>query len=168
MAEQITLVAQARDDKGTRESRRLRRAGRLPAVVYGLDQDAQTVTIDANELVRLLHRAGNNALINLEVEGSGQLTLAREIQRHPVRGEITHVDFVRIRADQPVQANVPVRLEGEPEGAREGGVLEHVLFEVVISAKPADIPQELALDVSGLNVGENLRAADVPLPDGVE
>jgi large subunit ribosomal protein L25 len=170
MADQITLVAERRDERGTRPARRARRAGRLPGVVYGLGKDAVAVTIDRNEMVKLLHRAGHNALINLEVEGegAGQLTLAREIQRHPVRGDLVHVDFVRIRADLPVDASVPVRLEGDPVGLKEGGVLEHVLFEVAIRAKPADIPQQFELDVSALSVGENLRATDLTLPAGVE
>lgn len=166
--ERVDITAEPRAELGTRPARRLRRAGGLPAVVYGLGQPAEPVVVDAREIQRVLHRVGHNALINLRVGDRTQLTMTREVQRHPVKGDLVHVDFVRIREDVAVEASVPVHLVGEPAGAREGGVLEHVLFEVVVRAKPADIPQSLELDVSELKVGENKQVADIVPPPGVE
>ena len=165
---EVTLPAEPRPLKGSAPARRFRREGKVPAVVYGLDAEPIPVTVSARDLQNVLHRVGLNALINLDVEGDSHLTMAREIQRHPVKGDLVHVDFVRIRADQPVQADVAVHLMGEPAGAKEGGVLEHVLFTVTVSAKPRELPEHLEIDVSELNVGDAKRVGDLTAPAGVE
>lgn len=165
---EVKLAAQPRPEKGSAPARRFRREGRVPAVVYGLEADPITVTVSSQELQNVLHRVGANALINLEFDGDAMLTMAREVQRHPVKGDLVHVDFVRIRADQAVQAEVGVHLTGEPVGAKEGGVLEQVLFTVTVSAKPREIPEYLEIDVSDLKVGENKRVADLFAPEGVD
>lgn len=166
---EITLTATPRDESfiGSSPSRRLRREGRVPAVVYGLGDAAVPVTVDAREMQRALIY-GANALINLQIGDDGQLTMTKDIQRHPVRGDLVHVDFVRIRADQEVQAEVLIHLTGEPEGAKEGGVLEHVLFTVGVSAKPRDLPESIEIDVSDLGVGEQKRVGDLETAPGVE
>jgi large subunit ribosomal protein L25 len=110
---------------------------------------------------------GANTLIRLQVDGDEQLTLARQIQRHPTRGDLVHVDFVRVRRDVAVSAEVPVHLEGEAPGTRDGGMLEQLVFTLTIEAKPADIPNEIVVDVSGLELGGQLRIAELTVPAGV-
>lgn len=167
---EVTITAETRDDaqKGSAPSRRLRHQGRVPAVVYGLETEPDAVTVSAHEMQNVLHRVGVNALINLTFGDTAQLTMAREVQRHPVRGDLVHIDFVRIREDEAVQAEVAVHLMGEPVGAKEGGVLEHVSFTVTVSARPRELPESIELDVSDLNVGEQKRVSDLPVPAGVE
>jgi large subunit ribosomal protein L25 len=101
------------------------------------------------------------------MDGDENLTLARQIQRHPTRGDLIHVDFIRVRRDVAVAAEVPVNLEGEPEGVRDGGVLEQLVFTLSVEAKPEDIPPAVEVDVSGLGIGDQLRIADLRLPAGV-
>ncbi|HLF99828.1 MAG TPA: 50S ribosomal protein L25 [Acidimicrobiia bacterium] len=166
---EVTLVAEPRPEKGSAPARRLRRSGKVPAVVYGLESEPVQVSVSQQEMMHVIHRVGVNALINLEVDGSGGLlTMAREVQRHPIKGDLMHIDFVRIRADVAVQADVAVHVLGEPIGAKEGGVLEHVLFTVSVSAKPREIPENFEIDVSDLGVGDAKRVSDLDVPEGVE
>jgi len=167
---EVTITAERRDDalKGSASSRRLRREGRVPAIVYGLDTEPDAVTVSAHEMLNVMHRVGVNALINLTFGDTAQLTMAREVQRHPVRGDLVHIDFVRIREDVPVQAEVTVQLVGDPVGLKEGGVLEHVAFTVTVSARPRALPESIEVDVSDLNVGEQKRLSDLAVPEGVE
>ncbi len=164
----ITLVAEQRPEKGSRPSGRLRRAGKVPAVVYGLGVDTLMVTVPARELGHILSGAsGANTLITLEVDGDDFLTLARQIQRHPTRGELMHVDFIRIRRDVAVSAEIPVHLVGEATGVRDGGLLEQLIFNLTIEAMPGNIPVSLEVDVSALAIGDQIHVSDVPLGDGV-
>jgi large subunit ribosomal protein L25 len=164
----IKLEAAARTDLGSRPSGRIRREGLVPAVVYGLGGDSVTISVPARELSHILSgESGANTLINLQVDGDEYLTLARQIQRHPTRGDLVHVDFVRIRRDVAVSAEVPLHLTGEPVGVRDGGLLEQLLFTLTVEAKPADIPTGVEADVSELNIGDQLRVAELPIPSGV-
>jgi large subunit ribosomal protein L25 len=165
----IVLTAEPRTAVGSRPAGRLRREGKVPAVVYGLRTDTLNVTVPARELAHILAgEAGANTLITLKVDGDDVLTLARQIQRHPTRGDLVHVDFVRIRRDVAVQAEIPVHLVGEePEGVRDGGLLEQLLFTLSIEAKPEDIPPAIEVDASGLAIGDQLRVEELPLPAGV-
>ena len=164
----ITLVAEQRPEKGSRPSGRLRREGKVPAVVYGLGVDTLMVTVPARELGHILSGAsGANTLITLEVDGDDFLTLARQIQRHPTRGELMHVDFIRIRRDVAVSAEIPVHLVGEATGVRDGGLLEQLIFNLTIEAMPGNIPVSLEVDVSALAIGDQIHVSDVPLGDGV-
>lgn len=163
-----TLTAENRAETGKRPAGRLRREGKVPAVVYGLGSEPVSVTVPARELSHILAgESGANTVITLRVGGQEQLTLARQIQRHPVRGELLHVDFIRVSADQPVTAEVTVNLTGEPEGVRMGGMLEQQLFTVSIEAKPADIPTAIEHDVSELGLGDQLRIGELAIPPGV-
>ena len=168
MPDDLTLTARPRTEVGSRPAGRLRRQGRVPAVVYGLDTDTLNVTVPARELSHILAgEAGANALITLELDGGDVLTLARQIQRHPTRGELVHVDFIRIRRDVAVEAETPLHLEGEPAGVLDGGVLEQLLFSLAIEAKPEDIPNAVSVDVSALEIGDQLRVEELSVPTGV-
>jgi large subunit ribosomal protein L25 len=160
------LTAEPRTAAGKGAAGRARRDGLVPAVVYGLGAANVPVSVSSRELGHIL-AGGVNTLITLKLDGSDQLTLARQIQRHPVKGTLLHVDFIRVRADQAIEAEVPVRLIGEAEGVARGGVMEQMLFTVSVEAKPADIPHELEVDVSALQIGDGVRVHDLVVPAGV-
>ena len=166
MADESVLTTETRSERGTRPAGRLRRTGKVPAVVYGLGTDTLEVSVPARELNHIL-AGGANTLITLKLDGDEALALARQIQRHPTRGELLHVDFIRVRTDVAVAAEVALHLVGEPAGVRDGGVLEQLVFQVHIEAKAQDIPQELTADVSHLDIGDQVRLNEVTLPPGV-
>ena len=164
----IVLTADPRSERGSRPAGRLRREGKVPAVVYGLGNDPVTVSVPSRELAHILAgESGANTLINLEVDGDSMLTLVRQIQRHPTRGDLVHVDFVRIDRDIAVSADVPLHLIGEPTGVRDGGLLEQLVFTVTVEAMPGNIPVVFELEVSELNIGDQRRASDLTLPPDV-
>lgn len=168
--EQATLTAQARTDLGTRPSKRLRREGYVPAVVYGRGLDPILVTLDRKELYGVLHtEAGLNAVINVEVSGGEPvLAVAREIQRHPVRGEITHLDLIKVSLTEAIEAEVGLEFIGTPLGVKEdGGFLEAMESSVTIEALPTAIPNVIELDVSGLGIHDILKVEDLPEIEGV-
>lgn len=168
--DQVKLSCAARSDRGSAAARRMRRTGAVPAVLYGQGADPVTVTVDGRELHAALHTdAGANALIDLQLGDKNQLTVVREVQRHPVRGGITHLDFVRISLTEKIEAEVLLEAQGVPTGVREdGGVLETVNNSVMIEALPTDIPGSIAIDISGLHIGESLSISDLPALAGIE
>jgi large subunit ribosomal protein L25 len=166
MAENITLLAEPRAERGSRPAGRLRRTGQVPAVVYGLGTDTVAVSVPARELQHIL-AGGANTLVTLKVGGDDALTLVRQVQREPTRGDLLHVDFIRVRTDVAVAAEVPLRLIGEPAGVKDGGLLEQMVFTLSIEAKPQDIPHDLEADVSHLEIGGQIRIAEIALPAGV-
>ncbi|MCY3575836.1 MAG: 50S ribosomal protein L25 [bacterium] len=169
MAELI-LKTDTQRELGTRPSRRLRRAGQVPGVVYGLGGESVSVAVDARDLRSALTTdAGLNALLTLEVDGDRQLSLVKELQHHPVRNEVIHVDFIRVDADVAVEVEVRVVLEGEATAvANEDGVVDQIAFTVAVLSKPESIPNELSFDISEMVMGNTVRAGDLELPQGVE
>ncbi len=165
-----TLKAEIRTALGSAESRRLRRHGGVPATVYGREATPQSVAVNARDLHAALHtEAGMNAVITLDVGGDELTTLAREIQRHPLRGDITHVDFVRISLTETVSAEVGIDFEGVPAGVRDdGGIVETIRTSVGIQALPTNIPSSIVLDITELGIGDVLRVSDLPVIEGVE
>jgi large subunit ribosomal protein L25 len=169
MADQVALAAHPRVGSGKGEARSLRREGRVPAIAYGTDLDPTPVSVDALELYHALRTdAGENAILRLELVDGSHLALAREIQRHPVKRHIQHVDFVTVSRDVKVQVDVPLVLEGHAPGVDEGGVLEQQLHAVPIEVLPLEVPDQLVLDVSDMQVGDIKRLEELPLPEGVE
>jgi len=168
--EEVTLTAEIGRPVGSRPSRRLRHEGKIPAVLYGHGTDPMALAVDGRELRNALTGdAGLNALITLRVDSESHLAMARHLQRHPVRGTVDHVDFVIVRRDEIVTAEVPVNLVGEATAVnQEGGIVEQQLFSLTIKAKPLEIPAALEADISGLVIGEAVRVADLKLPSGVE
>ena len=163
-----TLIAQKRTETGDGPAKRLRAAGRVPAVVYGLDAGTVSVSVPARELDHILHSAsGSNTLISLQVDDGSQLTLARQVHRHPVRGTVLHVDFIRVRADQTIEAEVSIQFIGESEGVRNGGLFEQSLFSLTVEALPGDIPNAFEHDVSALVIGDSIHVRDLVVPPGV-
>ncbi len=168
MAE-IILQATPRPPQGTRPARRLRNEGKVPGVVYGLGADPVTLTVEWRELrAALVTEQGLNAVIHLEVDGDRMPTLVKEMQRHPVRRNVLHVDFIRVDLNKPVDVDVAIHLEGEAEAvAREGGVIDQTLTSLAIHAKPDDIPAQLTIDISDLEIGGAKHVSDITLPAGV-
>ena len=163
------LTAETGRTRGTRPSRRLRRTGRVPAVVYGMGDNPIAVSVDRADLRGALSTdAGLNALITLEVDGDRQLSIVKDLQRHPVRRDVLHVDFLRIDPDHEVEVDVPLVLVGEAKKVTQAsGMVDQVMHEVPLLAKPSDIPTEVTADVSDLEVGSSLRVSDIELPAGV-
>ena len=167
---ETNLIATVRENSGSAQSRRSRGEGNIPAVVYGLGMEPVSVEIDAREFTNALKtEAGSNVIFNLEIGKEKYTALAREIQKHVYRNEFLHVDFVQVDLSQTVDADVQVNFTGIPMGVKEeGGVIQTVNSTITITALPTNIPTSLDLDISELNVGDNLAAADVDLPEGVE
>ena len=167
---EASLQASRRDETGKGVARRLRRAGRIPAVVYGKDMDPIPLSLDGHEAVNLFQSIPvANTVLQLDIGGGETLrTLVREIQTHPFRPDIIHVDFMRLRQGVAVELNVPIALSGTAEGIRAGGRLDVVLHEAHVRCTPARIPESIQADVSGMSIGESLRLGDLALPDGVE
>ncbi len=168
MAE-IQIVAETGRPPGTRASKRLRREGRIPAVVYGHGTDPISVSVDARDLRHALNtEAGVNAVVNLTIDGTSHLTMPRVLQRHPVRNNVTHVDFQIVNRDEVVSAEVPVNLTGEAIAVHQAdGVVEQAMFTLTVQATPARIPSHIDIDISGLAPGEAIRIGDLRLPEGV-
>jgi large subunit ribosomal protein L25 len=165
----LVLTAESTRDLGTRPSRRLRREGRVPAVVYGMGKDPVAVSVNWRELRQCLKTdAGVNAVIDLDIDGARHTSIVKDIQRHPVRRDVIHVDFLRVDPHKPVTVEVPVTLVGEAKKvANLQGVVDQQLFRVAVSVRPDSIPNELELDVSGLDIGDVVTVGDLPLPAGV-
>lgn len=172
MATEVDLKARLRsaDELGTRPSRRLRRSGYVPATVYGRGNDPRNVAVEYKSLFRAITTdAGLNALINLDIDGSGsELTMARVIERHPTRDEIRHVDFLVISKTEVVSTEVPITVVGEAVGVTNGGILDQVLYALPISALPTEVPQSIEVDVTDLEIGETITVASLTVPAGVE
>jgi large subunit ribosomal protein L25 len=168
MASQSTkLSISARDVSNSRATRRLRRAGQVPGVLYGGGADAVPFAVDERELRHAL--AAQGAVVELQLDGEATSAVLKDAQRHPVRGETLHVDFLRVRLDVAIHAVVALELRGgeDAPGAKEGGVLEHVTREINIEALPTDIPERLELDVSGMQINDTIVLSAVVAPSGV-
>lgn len=162
---QATLAAATRETRGKNEARRLRRAGRLPAVVYGgAPVRSQAVEVDPKALLRILHsESGFNTLVDLEVDGSasGQV-LIKDVQHDPLTDHLLHVDFFRPAMDKAVVVTVPVTLHGEAAGVKQqAGLLDFVTREIQVECMPAEIPEHVDVDVSELLIGDGVRVRDV-------
>jgi large subunit ribosomal protein L25 len=166
---EITLVAEAGRPTGSRASNRLRHAGRIPGVIYGHGIEPVPISVAGRELrAALTTEAGMNALLSVQVDGQEHLTLAREVQRHPVRNTVIHVDFQIVRRDEVVSADVPLVVAGEAhEVSSGGGVVEQPLTSLSIRATPAAIPASIEVDITALSIGDTIRVADLTLPGGV-
>ena len=168
MAE-IKLQATTGRSLGSGPSKRIRVEGKVPGVVYGLDADPIPVTVEWKPLREALTtEAGLNALIDLEIDGEVALTIVKELQRHPIKGNVIHLDFLRVSADAEISVDVPVVITGEAENVeRNDGTVDHLLFTLTVNAKPADIPNEIEVDISGLGFDSPIRVGDLVLPAGV-
>ncbi|MFT4035611.1 MAG: 50S ribosomal protein L25 [Patulibacter sp.] len=165
--ETLTLALTSREAGSSRDARRLRRAGQIPGVLYGLNQEPQTVAVAPADLRTVL--ISGSALFDVDLDGSKQPVLIKSTDRHPVRGEVTHVDFLRVDLTQETTAIVPIELTGvdAAPGVINRGILDHQLREVTISALPTNIPESLVIDVSWMDLGDTFLLNRITPPEGV-
>jgi large subunit ribosomal protein L25 len=167
-SQRTSLTIEPRDDRGSRASRRLRRAGYVPGVVYGVGDATTSFKVEARRLRAVL--AEGHALFDVELDGGQrQPVIVKDQQRDPVKGSVIHLDLLTVRLDQTIQSTVPLELEGieDAPGVKEGGVLEHVTRELNIEALPTDIPDRIVANVSALGIAETMTLASVAAPAGV-
>ncbi|HVA62245.1 MAG TPA: 50S ribosomal protein L25 [Terriglobales bacterium] len=166
MAIEISLAADPRSTSGKGPARQMRRAGRIPATLYGAMREPVSLTLDPKQVNQILHsESGHNTIFNLNVAG-GETTAAMVVdwQLEPLRGRLLHVDLKRIALDQLIRVRIPVQTQGEATGVKlQGGILEVVTREVEIECLPTDIPEHIVVDVSELSIGQNLRVGDLKL-----
>jgi large subunit ribosomal protein L25 len=167
-ANRTSLTLEPRGEQGSRASRRLRRSGYVPGVVYGVGDETTSFKVEARRLRAVL--AEGHALFDVELDGGQrQPVIIKEQQKDPVKGLVIHLDLLKVRLDQTIQSTVPLELEGveEAPGVKEGGVLEHVTRELNIEALPTDIPDRIVANVSGLGIAETMTLASITPPAGV-
>jgi large subunit ribosomal protein L25 len=159
------LKADRRDGAGKGVARKIRAQGRIPAVVYGHGIQPLHISIDARDLFHVLHTdAGVNVLVDLRVDGEHFLAMPREIQRDHLLGRFIHVDFLRIARDEKITVEVPIHLVGESRGVKEGGVVEHHLWNLELECFPQDVPTAVEADISRLGINESLKVSDLKPP----
>lgn len=170
MVEGATLKASGRAGTGKGVARKLRAAGRIPAVVYGHAEEARSISVDAHELDRLFAGISiENTVIQLGIDDAAAIrVLVRETQRHPYRAEVLHVDFYQVHAGERVTVEIPVQLTGTAQGVREGGILDQMLHELPVRCLVDQIPEVIEADVSAMAIGDALHVRDLVLPAGVE
>ncbi len=171
MTQVQAVEVEGREEFGKNAARRLRRAGRIPAVVYGAGGPAIPVTVDPKAILQILHsESGHNAIFTLEIRGKAPArVMIRDWQTEPVDGHLLHVDLVRIARDTKLKLQVPIQVSGEPVGVKvQSGVFEFVLREVEVECLPDDIPERFVADVSGLELGKSIRVSDLPVDPKVK
>lgn len=161
--ETATLQVEMRDGRGKGDARKLRADGRIPANIYGHGIDSIAVATSAHEFDALTSKISvENTLVELELEGKSRQVLIREIQRHPYKSQVLHIDFFAIRADEKIKVSVPVHVTGTASGVKNaGGVLQQALHEVEIEVLPSEIPEAFEIDVSALEIGDSLHVSDL-------
>lgn len=168
---ETALVVEAREAVGKGANRKLRAAGKAPAVLYGRSRDSLPLAIDPRALDKILRASGSNTLLDLTVEGHAELkesvALVRDMQRHPLRGDIVHVDFYEVDLARTVTVDVQVHLTGKARGLEFGGILEHTLREVSLECLPRSIPESIEVDITAMEVGDVIHVAELTLPAGV-
>jgi large subunit ribosomal protein L25 len=168
--ERAKLEVKEREALGSRESRRLRKQGLIPGVLYRSGDTPHPFTVPERELRRVLTgSSGLHTILDVVIDGGGKAhpSILKEYQQDPLRGTLTHIDLHEVRLDRPIQASVVVQLVGEPAGVREGGVLSQVSREITVEALPMEIPEHIEVDVSGMALGDTLRADALPAMEGV-
>lgn len=168
MAE-IKLKAAKREQTGKGGARKARASGLVPGVLYGRGIEPMALSVERRALLTAFHTdAGLNVLLDIDVDGTNTLAITRELQRDPVKGTVLHADFVKVDRRQAIEVDVPLHLVGESTGVKEGGVLEHPLFQLRIRCLPGNVPEHLEADISNLNIGDVMRVSELTVPTGVE
>lgn len=164
------LDATLRSESGKGAARKIRMAGSIPGVIYGHGRQPQSLTVNARETERLLtHIAAGSTVIELNLNNSVARTLIREIQRHPFKRNILHIDFQELVAGETVEVRCPIVYVGTADGVRnEGGILDQIMHELLIEVDPSSIPNHIDVDISALKVGQSLHVSDLKLPAGIK
>jgi large subunit ribosomal protein L25 len=165
--EQKTLIAVPRQRFGTSDSRRLRRIGKIPAVMYG-HSDPKGLTIDAHEFNSKFITVSESTIINLKIDGTEYNVLIRDYQEDAISGAVTHVDFYEIEMGKSLRTNVGVTLNGIAIGVREGGLLESFVHDIEVECLPKDLPEQIELEITDLQIGHSIHVRDIDTPEGVK
>ncbi|MBI1941027.1 MAG: 50S ribosomal protein L25 [Acidobacteria bacterium] len=171
MSQVLNVEAEPREDFGKNAARRMRRAGQIPAVVYGGGGPAIPVSVDPKKITAIFHsESGHNAIFTLDIRGKAPArVMLRDWQVDPVHGELLHVDLVRVARDAKLKVGIPIHVTGEPKGVKvQGGIFEFMLREVDVECLPDDIPDHVMVDVTELLIGKNLRVSDLPLGPNIK
>ena len=171
MADTLTIIAQSRSDSGKGASRRLRRTGLVPGIIYGTGSDPQSISVQHNELAHQLeNEAFYSSILSVEIDGKAQKVVLKNLQRHPARPFIMHLDLLRISGKEVIKMSVPLHFLGEETapGVKEGGTASHHFTEVEVSCLPADLPEYIDVDVSAMDIGDAIHLSQIKLPEGVE
>jgi len=163
----LNFEPRSKEEIGKQGVKRVRSAGFIPAIVYGAGKKPQAIKLDRKELHKIdIHH--ENVVVNLLSEGRKQIALIKEVQRHPVNNEVLHIDFEYISLREKIRLKVPVVARGESPGVKAGGILEHLLWEVEIECFPTNVPEQIDVDVSDLNIGDLVYVKDLRAPEGVK
>jgi large subunit ribosomal protein L25 len=165
---QVVLSAKNRQSTGSAESRRLRRSGRIPAVLYGRSGQAIALDLDAKEFTQRVKNISESTIVKVEAEGKPYDAFVKATQRSIIDGNILHVDFYEVESGVVLRARVSLHLSGNPVGVREGGILENPLHEIEIECLPRDLPERIEVDISGLKVNQSIHVRDIPLGEAVK
>ena len=171
MAANAKLSAKGRDGQGKGDNRKLRGTGFIPAVIYGHGEETRSVAVNAHELELLFKRVHvENTVIDLDVEGEKKpiKALVREVQTHPAKGTVVHVDFYQIHAGEMVHIQVPIHFVGTPVGVKNGGIIQHTMDELDVRVSADNIPERIEVDVSGMDIGDSVHVSELKVPAGVE
>lgn len=165
----ITLKASKREDLTRSKTKQLRNEGQIPAVVYGKDKETTTVSVDNIDLLKTLRNEGRNAIITLDIENAESVdVMLHEYQTDSIKDTIIHVDFYIVDMSEEMEVSVPIRIEGEAAGVKDGGIMQQPEMEVLIKVKPGDIPEDITIDVSELAIGDVVSVEDLPTSDKFE
>jgi large subunit ribosomal protein L25 len=171
MKSEFEINAQSREDAGKGASRRLRRTAQIPGVVYGGKSAPRMISMSHNELVlHLEHEAFYSHILSLKIDGKAEQVILKDLQRHPAKPLVLHADFQRVSSDTKLRTSVPLHFIGEEVsvGVKKGGVVSHGITSVEVGCLPKDLPEFIGVDVSGLDIGDNIHLSEVQLPAGVE
>jgi large subunit ribosomal protein L25 len=164
---QVVLGAHARAKNGSGEARRIRRAGRIPGVLYGRSGEAHSIDLDALEFTNGVKNISESTIVKVDVDGKSYDAFVKDTQRNIMDGKILHVDFYEVESGVALRARVSIHLQGSPIGVREGGVLEFPLHEIEVECLPKDLPERIDLDISTLGVNQSIHVRDIPLASGI-
>lgn len=165
----VQLQAERRNDLKKSATKEARNKGQLPAVLYGKGKETKAISLDSIELVKTIRDEGRNAIISLKIEGESPVdVMLHDYQMDPIKDELLHADFYIVDMSEKMDVEVSLNLEGEAEGARDGGVLQQPLYELQVRAKPREIPDEISVDISELKIGDSITVADLETADNYE
>ncbi|MFD2628056.1 50S ribosomal protein L25/general stress protein Ctc [Oceanobacillus kapialis] len=165
----VKLKSTNREDLTKSATKEIRNSGKVPAVVYGQNKEPRAISVDSIELVKTVRDEGRNAIISLDLENSDAVdVMLHEYQIDPIKDELIHADFYVVNMSEEMDVEVPVRIDGEAKGAKDGGVLQQPLYVLQVRAKPNNIPEEIVVDVSALQIGEGLTVGDLPSASNYE
>jgi large subunit ribosomal protein L25 len=164
---QVVLAARKRVNTGSGDARRVRRAGRIPAVIYGHSGTALSIDVDALEFTNGVKGISESTIVKVNVDGEAHEAFVKAAQRNILSGQVLHVDFYEVESGTMLRARVSIQIEGNPIGVREGGVLETPLHDIEVECLPKDLPERIIVDISGLGVNQSIHVRDIALAEGV-